>query len=195
MIRTDVLRKELFAGDSAERRPEAFGRGIYSDELSRRTYEKALELAADRLQQGRSAIIDASYKRREERLRAAEAAKKWNAGFFVVECVAPEGIVKERLDARQAAGTDPSDGRWELYIAQKADFDPVTEFPAAMHLVVDTARAPEECLEEALWKIRGFVLPEACLRGSGGWVGRLALHVFVSVSAPASARRRLVSMR
>ncbi|MBE0558640.1 MAG: AAA family ATPase, partial [Proteobacteria bacterium] len=46
VIRTDVLRKELFAHDSAERRPEAFGRGIYSDELSRRTYARALELAA-----------------------------------------------------------------------------------------------------------------------------------------------------
>ena len=161
VIRTDVLRKELFAGDSAERHPEAFGNGIYSDELSRQTYAKALELAAAKLHQGRSVIIDASYKRREERLGAAEAAKKWNAGFFVVECRAPEGVVKERLDARQAAGTDPSDGRWELYIAQKTDFEPVTEFPENTHLVVDTARPPEECLEEALGKIRGFALPEA----------------------------------
>jgi len=102
-------------------------------------------------------IVDASYKRREERLRAAEATKKWNAGFFVVECVAPDGIVKERLDARQAAGTDPSDGRWELYVAQKGDFDPVTEFPEDTHLVVDTARPPEEYLEETLGKIRGLV--------------------------------------
>ena len=161
VIRTDVLRKELFAQNSTERRPEAFGRGIYSDELSHRTYAKALELATEDLDQGRSAIIDASYKRREERLRAAEAAKKRNAGFFVVECIALEGLIKERLDARQAAGTDPSDGRWELYRSQKADFDPVTEFPENTHLVVDTARPPEECLEEALWKIKGFVLPEA----------------------------------
>ncbi len=159
VIRTDVLRKELFTRSSAERCPEAFGSGIYSDEFSRLTYAKALALAAERLQQGRSTIIDASYKRREERLRAAEVSKKWNAGFFVVECIAPEGIVKERLDARQAAGTDPSDGRWELYISQKADFDPVTEFPEAMHLVVDTARPPEECLEKILGKIRGFVSP------------------------------------
>lgn len=120
-----------------------------------------MELATEELDQGRSAIIDASYKRRQERLRAAEAAKKRNAGFFVVECVAPEGLVKERLDARQAAGTDPSDGRWELYLAQKADFNPVTEFPAETHLVVDTARPPEECLEEALGKIKGFVFPDA----------------------------------
>jgi predicted kinase len=151
----------LFRSNSNERHPDAFGQGIYSDELSRRTYAKALELAMEQLHHGRSVIIDASYKRREERLRAAEAAKTGNAGFFVIECVAPEWIVKERLDVRQAAGTDPSDGRWELYIAQKADFDPVTEFQGATHIVQDTTRAPGECLEEAIWKIRGFVLPEA----------------------------------
>jgi uncharacterized protein len=159
VIRTDVIRKELFAGHSQERHTEAFGRGIYSDDLTRRTYGEALEFATEMLKQGRSAIIDASYKRRAERLRAAEAAEKSNAGFYLVECIAPEGIVKERLDTRQAAGTDPSDGRWELYTAQKGDFDAVTEFPAATRMVVDTTRAPEECLEEALWKIRGFASP------------------------------------
>ena len=161
VIRTDVLRKAFFAHSTTERHAEDFGSGIYSDEFSRRTYAKALELATEKLHQGRSVIIDASYKRRDERLRAAEVAKRWNAGLFVVECVAPEEVVKERLDARQAARTDPSDGRWELYIAQKADFERVTEIPAEMHLVVDTARPPEECLEEALWKIKGFVSPEA----------------------------------
>jgi uncharacterized protein len=161
VIRTDVLRKELFAHSPAERHPEPFGGGIYSDEATRLTYERALESAAERLRQGRSAIIDASYKRREDRLRAAELAKKWNAGFFVVECVAPEGIVKQRLDAREAAGTDPSDGRWELYLSQKADFEPMTELPEETHLVVDTARPPEDCLEEALGKIKGLTLSEA----------------------------------
>ena len=167
VIRTDVIRKELFAGHSQERHTEAFGGGIYSDDLTRRTYEKALELATELLKQGRSAIIDASFKRRAERLRAAEAAERANAGFYLVECVAPEGIVKERLDARQAAGRDPSDGRWELYTAQKADFDPVTEFPAATHTAVDTARDPEECLEDALWKIKGFFSPEERLADQG----------------------------
>jgi uncharacterized protein len=161
VIRTDVLRKELFAHDSTARRPDAFGHGIYSDEISRRTYAKALDLAKEHLRRGRSVIIDASYKRQEERLRALEVAKKVPAAFFVVECVAPQGIVKERLDARQAEGTDPSNGRWELYIAQRADFEPVTEFPEETHLVIDTAPPPEECLEVAVRMIKGFVLPEA----------------------------------
>lgn len=156
VIRTDVLRKELFAKGPQERHIEAFGQGIYSDEFSRLTYAKALEIAAERLKEGRSVIIDASYKRRDERLRAAGTAKELDAGFFLIECTAPEEALKRRLDSRQAAGRDPSDGRWEIYLAQKSDFDAVTEFSSGTHLVVDTGKSPEECLEEALAKIKGL---------------------------------------
>jgi aminoglycoside phosphotransferase family enzyme len=73
-----------------------------------------------------------------------------------------------RIDARQAAGTDPSDGRWELFLAQKADFDPVTEFPAGSHIVLDTARPPDSCMEEALWMIRGFSPSETGKESAAG---------------------------
>lgn len=156
VVRTDVLRKEILSIPPAERRHEAFGRGIYSDEITTRTYAAALETAVAHLAKGRSAIIDASYKRRAERLRAAEKAKELGADFFVVECVCPEGIVKGRLDARQMENADPSDGRWEIFLVQKADLDPVTEVPAAAHIVIDTARDADDCLMDVLRRIRGI---------------------------------------
>lgn len=162
VIRTDLIRKELLAIRPEERRPDPFGQGIYSDDISRRTYDRALELAGAELRKGRSVIIDASYKRRDERIRAAEAAKTGKTEFFLVECVCPDEIIRQRLDARQAAGTDPSDGRWEIFLAQKADFDPITELPATSRIVIDTARDPDACLEEAIGRIRGFAAPEAC---------------------------------
>ena len=158
VIRTDVLRKELLKIRPSEHRLEDFGRGIYSDEMSRRTYDRALEIAAEALGQKRSVIIDASYKRRAERLRAFAAAQKLNADFFLLECVCPEGIVKERLVARQKESADPSDGRWEIFLAQRNDFDPVKEIPAEFHIVIDTARDPDACMTVALSRIRGFKL-------------------------------------
>jgi uncharacterized protein len=155
IIRTDVLRKELLAIEPKERHAEAFGEGIYGDRMSRRTYERALELAGERLGQGKSVIIDASFRSREERRRALEAARKAGVDFFLLECLCPDKTIRGRLDARQAAGTDPSDGRWEIFLAQKAEFEPVTEIPAASHLVVDASRDPDTVLEEALRKIKG----------------------------------------
>jgi hypothetical protein len=126
--------------------------------MSRRTYDRALEIAAEALGQERSVIIDASYKRREERQQAFAAAQKLNADFFLLECVCPEGIVEERLVARQKESADPSDGRWEIFLAQRTDFDPVKELPAEFHIVIDTARDPDACMTEALSRIRGFKL-------------------------------------
>ena len=153
VIRTDVLRKELLSILPAERRPDTFGQGIYSDEITGRTYARALEIASAHLTKGHSAIIDASYKRRAERLRAADQAKELGADFFLIECVCPEETVKERLENRRG---DASDGRWEIFLAQKADFDPVTEIPAASHIVIDTAQDPDACLIDALRGSRGF---------------------------------------
>ncbi|MFH1928067.1 MAG: AAA family ATPase [Chloroflexota bacterium] len=156
VIRMDVLRKALLEIDPTEHHPEAFGQGIYSDETSRRTYERALQLAAEILKQGRSVIVDASYKRREERLRAFSAAQEWNADFFLLECACPEGTVKARLNSRQREEVDSSDGRWEIFLAQKGDFDPVTELPERFHIVIDTASDPDACLTEALGRIKGL---------------------------------------
>ncbi|MBU1151190.1 MAG: AAA family ATPase, partial [Proteobacteria bacterium] len=156
VIRTDVLRKELLKIRPSERRLEDFGQGIYSDETSRRTYDRALEIAAEALGQERSVIIDASYKRRAERLRAFAAAQKLNADFFLLECACPEGTVKARLNSRQREEVDSSDGRWEIFLAQKGDFDPVTELPERFHIVIDTASDPDACLTEALGRIKGL---------------------------------------
>ena len=112
VIRTDVLRKELLDIHPSERHEEAFGQGIYSDETTEKTYSRALELAAEKLARGQTVIIDASYRNRNHRLRARAAAKSAGADFFLVECVCQEAIIRQRLDARRAAGTDPSDGRW-----------------------------------------------------------------------------------
>jgi len=154
IIRTDVLRKELHGLDERQHLYEDFGAGIYGDDVSRKTYGEARRRALAILSRGRSVVIDASFKRREERrLAMAEAAR---AGYetFVVECVCPDEVVKDRLDKRQAEAGDASDGRWELYAAQKEDFDPVTEVEAGRHLKVDTTAPPAVCAQRILEMIK-----------------------------------------
>ncbi len=154
VIRTDVLRKELLAIAPTERRYEEFNQGIYGEEFSRRTYAEALDRAAAILRDGRSVIIDASYKKRDERARALAAARGQQADFLLLECVCPEEIVEQRLAGRRLEAGEASDGRWELFQAQKADFDAVTELPASAHLVIDCAPPPEECVRDAVRRIR-----------------------------------------
>lgn len=144
IIRSDVIRKEMQGISPTERHYEDFEKGIYSDGVSRETYEMALDLAEEKLREGKSVIIDASYKRRDERVRAYDTAARLNADFFVIECVCAEEIIKKRLDSRMVDAGRVSDGRWEIFQAQKEDFDKITEVTERYHIIIDTSSTPQE---------------------------------------------------
>ena len=160
VIRSDVLRKEMLHIAPSERRYEDFGDGIYSERISEETYAQALSMAEERLAGKQNAIIDASYKRRKEREKAKEAASRIGADFVVIECVCPEDEIKSRLDRRAHKTKEPSDGRWEIFQSQKADFEPINgnpempELPDRAHIVIDTSSSKEQSLIQALRAIR-----------------------------------------
>jgi hypothetical protein len=154
ILRTDEIRKRIAGLDPSEPRLERFGQGIYSPEMTRRTYGLALQEAALRLDRSQSVIVDASFKSEEERLRAMETAQARKADFFLLECVCPEDTLLERLSSRQHSPYRTSDGRVELLQEQRRDFQPVREVPRKSHLVVDTSMAIERCEVEALKFIR-----------------------------------------
>ncbi len=154
ILRMDVLRKERLALKPTDRRREDFGQGIYADDVSRETYAEALRRAEDRLAAGGSVIIDASYKRQDERRRAEVLARRYGAAFHIVECRCPEAVIRRRLDVRAADAEEPSDGRWDIFEAQRTDFDPVSGWAPGVHIVVDTGTTPEVMTAEALRGIR-----------------------------------------
>jgi uncharacterized protein len=154
IIRTDILRKEMLHIPKTEHRYEDFGAGVYSEEMTGKTYAKALELAEQILKAGHSVIIDASYKRKTERLRAKEAAKQLGASFLIIECICPEDIIKRRLQERLTETGEPSDGRWEIYQTQKNDFDPFDEAEKESHMVVRTDRPPDDIAWRTIGEIK-----------------------------------------
>jgi len=154
ILQMDVLRKELLNIPATDHHFEAFGQGIYSDRVTRLTYSEALNRAEEILRKGKPVIIDASYKRRGERLQAKSAAVRLQADFYVVECRCPEDLLKERLNKRLAETGEASDGRWEIYLAQKTDFDPINELSPGEHITVTTAASPEVCVHEILLQVK-----------------------------------------
>jgi len=156
-IQTDVVRKELLNIAAGEHHYEEFGKGIYSSAITQKTYEKALETALEKLKGGKSVIIDASYRNREERLKALEAAKKVGADFFILECTCREDSIKKRLHMRMSDPAEPSDGRWEIFQTQKINFDPITEIPGRYHIVLDTSLPLEDCTLKTIEEIKYFI--------------------------------------
>ncbi len=153
-IRTDVLRKELLNINPADRHHVEFGQGIYSADVSRLTYDKAYKLAEAAIKSGQTAIIDASFKRHSERQKALQLAEKLNIPFYIIECTCSDEIVKMRLEKRAQEKTNASDGRWEIFQAQKEDFDEINEIPAANYFKIDTSANPEILRQDIIRKIK-----------------------------------------
>lgn len=154
VIVTDILRKELFHIQPTERRHEAFGQGIYSDDISRQVYDKALELALQTIHRGKSVILDASFKKREERRKALDVARNHGIVSYVLECSCPDHITKARLEKRERNNDNTSDGRWELFQKQQNDFDTITEVPDHQYFRIDTSVNPEMARHEFIKKIK-----------------------------------------
>jgi hypothetical protein len=154
IICSDVLRKELFDLKPSDRRYDDFGKGIYSDGISTLVYDKALELAAEKIKQGQPVIIDASFKKREERLKAIRLAVALGIDFYVLECVCSDDVTRKRLERRKQDNDNPSDGRWELFQQQKDDFEAINEVPANRLFKIDTSADPETARQEIIRKIR-----------------------------------------
>jgi len=152
VISSDVTRKQLASIPLTEHHFEEFDSGIYSAEFSRKTYAQMFSEAKAILVDGGSVILDASFIKAEERLRAKELAKEMGADFLIIECTLDEGSIKQRLTQRREQGST-SDGRWEIYPPQKRASEPVLEVPPQKHAIIDTSKPVEENIRQILESI------------------------------------------
>ncbi len=121
VISSDETRKNLQGISPMTRKWEPFEKGLYSEEISRKTYRKMWDEARKWLNQGQSVILDGSYKRRSERLALMELAKKNKARIRFIECRAPLKTIRQRLEQRERKTRSISDGRWEIFHRQRQD--------------------------------------------------------------------------
>ena len=152
VISSDVTRKQLADVPLTEHRFDDFYGGIYSAEFSRKTYDKMFSGAGEILAEGGSVVLDASFIRGGERLKAKRLAEEKGADFFIIECTLDEANIKKRLEGRLEGGS-VSDGRWEIYQPQQEAFEPVVEAAAPKHVIIDTSKPPGENIRQILEKI------------------------------------------
>ena len=117
-LRSDLLRKALAGLPSDSPQAVPFGSGIYRSELSRRTYGVLATQARQALAKGQSVVADASFAQAGDRRKMLAVARKAGVPLLLLQLHCPLEVARERLDRRQAAGSDPSDGRSALQQAQ-----------------------------------------------------------------------------
>ena len=145
-ISSDVTRKTLAGVDVSEHRYAPFLEDIYSPHFSDLTYAAMLKEAEQHLQQGESIVLDATFRRAKERRRVIAMAQEMTTNAWVVECTLSEEEARHRLERRFEAGSSVSDGRWDLYHQQLAQWEPVTEVPPEYHILLNTGGSPQETM-------------------------------------------------
>jgi len=149
-IRSDELRKQLQGIKSTEHHLEDFGKGIYSAEMTEKTYDKMIRLARDAISRGKVCCLDASFGLASQRAKVLKLAKDTGVPYLLIHTKAPEEMVRQRLDKRLRKSKDPSDGRWEIYTVQRKRFEPPVEIPADRILELDTSKHFEGIIKKRL---------------------------------------------
>jgi aminoglycoside phosphotransferase family enzyme/predicted kinase len=139
-LRSDVVRKAAHGLAPLARTRSGLGEGLYARSATERTYEELGDRARRVVEAGYPAIVDATFLARDQRRRFRELARALGVPFAIVECVAPAQVVRERIVARHAAGTDPSEGTLEVLEAQLARDEPPDLAERQACFTCDTSR-------------------------------------------------------
>ncbi|HEY5649058.1 MAG TPA: AAA family ATPase [Nitrospiria bacterium] len=140
VIRSDVLRKHI-AGIELDTRAGGQGgyeEGIYTHEMTERTYAGLLKAAEAVVESGRWAILDATFGNSDLRRAALEWAEKKEIPFTIIHCSAPVPELESRLVGREARGVDASDAGVAVMRRQLSTFDPIEPFEETFTLTLHT---------------------------------------------------------
>jgi aminoglycoside phosphotransferase family enzyme/predicted kinase len=161
LLSTDAVRKQMAGLGTDTRVYVPYNKGLYSPEMSRRTYAEVCRRAENLLQAGFPVAIDGAFKHQSDRQAVIDLAARAGARLVLVETVCEPAEQRRRLEKRQLHDTR-SDGRVELMERQRADFEPpnseyseLFERVATDGLVAETQRRVIELL-----KTRGLLESE-----------------------------------
>jgi hypothetical protein len=144
-LRSDVVRKQLAGLPEGQKSEDTFGTGLYTREMTARTYDAIFKAAEELMVFQQSVIVDASFAKDNERSRFIDLAGQMACPVWLLHLECPDDVTLQRLDQRVG---DASDGRRELYVRQKNDFSPIQ---ATNHVVpVDTTGAVDYNVQSLL---------------------------------------------
>jgi len=132
---SDSIRKQILGIPVDERRFDGYRKGIYTSDISKRTYEELLNRAEIFLKGRQSVILDATFLASENRNRCWELAQRLGVKVLFVWAKCPENTIARRMQRRAKEGGF-SDANLEVYRALKARFQPPE--PRADLITVDT---------------------------------------------------------
>jgi aminoglycoside phosphotransferase family enzyme/predicted kinase len=150
-LRSDVERKRCAGLAPEASSGSGLARGLYSAEATAELYRHLLRCTGDIVAGGRSAIVDATFLRPEDRLPWRELADAAGLPFRVIHCHAPPALLEERIERRRAAARDASEADLDVLGWQQQRSAPFAPGESATIIEADTAR--EDVVQQVLQQL------------------------------------------
>ena len=141
VLRSDVLRKQLFKVNETDRLPE----NAYRPEITDQIYEILVQRAVRVLSQGHSVVVDAVFADETERNAVRDAAHRLNVRFVGLFLVTDLATRLSRVDRRERDASDATPdiaGLQETYNIGPIDW-----------AVIDASGTPEQSLKQCKSRI------------------------------------------
>lgn len=148
MLRTDVLRKQIFGNRPVGERGE---NELYGAESRQLIYTRMFEQAQHSLAAGISVVLDGTFGQRLAIQDVQDLARRQGCSLLGIECTCPAEVARARIAERLAHGDDASDARPEIHDLQHSQWQP---WPATLAQVqIDTQMPLPQQLRLALRQI------------------------------------------
>ena len=120
VVSSDAVRKALFK----IREREGYGEGLYNADANRLTYQTVVEHGRDLLARNGGVVLDATFRRNEDRSLVRKMALDSEGQLRIIECRLTPELARERLERRARFKEGLSDATWETYLRQRSEFEP-----------------------------------------------------------------------
>ncbi|MCI5159195.1 MAG: hypothetical protein D3906_12350, partial [Candidatus Electrothrix sp. AUS1_2] len=91
-------------------------------------------------------VLDGSYSKATDRQKVIELAKALQVRIHFFLCFCSEQETRRRLALRAKDPDAVSDGRWEIFVQQRAKFEQPDELPPQQRSYIDTEAEPKKLL-------------------------------------------------
>ena len=125
-LRSDVERKRLHGLSALQASGSGLQSGLYTPQAHGDTYASLLHRARVLLAEGWTVVVDAAFLRQAERTAFAALAAEAGCPFHILACEAPADTLRERIQRRQASGTDASEATVAVLEQQLGWLEPLT---------------------------------------------------------------------
>lgn len=142
-VRSDIERKRLEGLSASEQSHSGIGQGLYDPTHTEQTYERLAVCAESIIEAGLPVIVDATFLNADQRLRFRNLAQSHNVPFRILDCQAPEAVLRERIRARQQQARDASEADTAVLDRQLSSADGFAAPEREFVVELDTQQLPD----------------------------------------------------